>query len=70
MRIIYPGLVQGWGVLVFHIVESLVFSAHIVRLSPCHEACAFSETNMENLLLVQHRKERKREPERVRPHIL
>lgn len=37
MRIIHPGLVQGWGVLVFHIVESPVFSAHIMKWG-CHPA--------------------------------
>lgn len=37
MRIIHPGLVHGWGVSVFHIVESLVFSAHIMKWD-CHSA--------------------------------
>lgn len=37
MRIIHSGLVQGWGGPVFHIVKSLVVSAHIMKWD-CHPA--------------------------------
>lgn len=37
LKIIHRGLLNGWGVSGFHIVESLVFSAHITKWD-CHPA--------------------------------
>lgn len=67
MRIIHPGLVQGWGVSVFHIVESLVFSAHIMKWD-CHPAmrpvCSQRRT-WRTCCWSSTWKERKRETKRV-----
>lgn len=69
MRIIHSALVQGWGGLVFHIVESLVFSAHIMKWD-CHPAMRPLCSRKQTWRTCCWSNKDRRTSERVRPHVL